>query len=125
MRQLLLKLLLSSGTSALVGCGVPGVPKPPSLNLSQPVTDLRAVRKGDSVFLDWTVPAETTDHLPIRNLGATLICRSLGTPINHCTNPVAKASGSPLTAGNHQKTKSTKRSANITASYIDNLPPTV
>ncbi len=125
MSQLLLKLLLMSGTAAFVGCGVPGAPKPPSLNLPQPVTDLRAVRKGDSVFLDWTVPAETTDHLPSRNLGPTLICRSLGTPINHCTNPVAKASASPLTAENHQKTKSTKRSANITASYIDNLPPTM
>jgi hypothetical protein len=125
MRQFFLELLLISGTAALVGCGVPGVPKPPSLNLPEPVTDLRAVRKGDSVFLDWTVPAETTDHLPFRNLGPTLICRSLNSAIASCTTPVAKISAPPLPAGNHKKTKSAKHSPNAAANYIDNLPPSI
>src|SRR4029077_3163281 len=42
--------------AALCGCGSPGVPLPPSLDLPKPVTDLRAVRKGDKVYLMWTVP---------------------------------------------------------------------
>ncbi len=124
MSQLLSKLLLIFGTAALVGCGVPGAPKPPSLDLPQPVTDLRALRKGDSVFLDWTVPAETTDHLPVRNLGTTFICRSLDA-INNCTNPVAKVPPPPLAAGNHKKAKSAKHSAKLTASYVDNLSGTI
>lgn len=124
MRQLLSKLLLTFGTATLVGCGVPGAPKPPSLDLPQPVTNLRALRKGDSVFLDWTMPAETTDHLPVRTLGPTLICRSLDA-INNCTNPVAKVPPPPLAAGNHKKAKSAKHAANLTTSYVDNLPRTI
>lgn len=125
MRQFLLKLLLMSGTAALVGCGVPGVPKPPSLNLPEPVTDLRVVRKGDGVFLDWTVPTETTDHLRVRNLGPTLICRSLDSTIISCTNPVAKVGPPPLAGGNHKNAKSAKRAPSITAHHIDNLPSTM
>jgi hypothetical protein len=125
MRQFLLKVLLMSGTAALVGCGVPGVPKPPSLDLPEPVTDLRAVRKGDSVFLDWTIPSETTDHLPVRDLGPTLVCRSLDAAITTSTNSVAKVPAPPPAARNHRMTKSAKRSANIPASYVDNLPSTI
>jgi len=124
MRQPLSKLLLIFGTAALVGCGVPGAPKPPSLDLPQPVTDLRALRKGNSVFLDWTVPAETTDHLPVRNLGATFICRSPDA-ISNCTNPIAEVPPPPLAAGNHKKAKFAKHSAKLTASYVDNLPRTI
>ena len=70
MRQFIPRLLsLLFVTAALVECGVPGIPKPPSLDLPQPVADLRAVRKGDSVYLDWTVPTETTDRLPSAALG--------------------------------------------------------
>jgi len=123
MRQLLSKLLLIFGTAALAGCGVPGAPKPPSLALPQPVTDLRALRKGDNVFLDWTVPAETTDHLPVRNLGATFICRSPDA-ISNCTNPVARIPAL-LAARNHKNAKSTKHPAKLTAGYVDNLPRTI
>ena len=38
----------------LTACGAPGPPLPPSLELPQPVTDLRAARKGDKVALTWT-----------------------------------------------------------------------
>jgi hypothetical protein len=62
----------------LVSCGVPGIPKPPSLDLAQPVTDLRAARKGNKVFLFWTAPTETTDNLPLRHPGGTVICRDPG-----------------------------------------------
>jgi hypothetical protein len=91
MRQFITKLvLLISGTAALVGCGVPGVPEPPSLELPQPVTDLRAVRKGDSVYLVWTTPSETTDRLPVRHFGPTRICRSLDAAMSECLNPVGE-----------------------------------
>jgi len=125
MRQFLLNLLLMSGAATLVGCGVPGVPKAPSLDLPEPVTDLRAVRKGDSVFLDWTVPTETTDRLPVRNLGPIFICRALDAVITNCANPVAKVPAPPPAAGNHNKKESAKRTAKITASYLDSLPRTI
>jgi hypothetical protein len=107
------------GTAALLGCGVPGVPKPPSLELPQPVTDLRAVRKGDSVYLVWTLPSQTTDRLPVRHLGPTRICRSLDAAMNECASPVgeALAPGASL-----QPTESAKPAAQMQGSYIDNLP---
>ena len=53
-------LICVLGSAVLVSCGAPGVPIPPALELAKPVTDLRAARKGDKVYLAWTVPAE--DH---------------------------------------------------------------
>jgi len=123
MRQFISKLLLLvSGTAALVGCGVPGVPKPPSLELPQPVTDLRAVRKGDSVYLDWTVPSETTDRLPVRHLGPARICRSLDAAMSECTNPVGEVSAPQLPGAGSQQTKSVKPAAKMQTNYTDNLP---
>ena len=58
------------------GCATPGAPQPPSLRLPQPVKDLQAVRKGDDVYLRWTVPVKTTDNAGIKGaLGTTRICR--------------------------------------------------
>src|SRR5580704_16506279 len=98
-------LLLLSGTAALVGCGVPGVPKPPSLELPEPVTDLRAVRKGDRVYLDWTVPNETTDRLPLRHLGPTRVCRSLDAAMSECASPVGEVAAPQLPGAGLQRTK--------------------
>ncbi len=60
----------------LVGCASPGPPRPPSLQLPQPVRDLTATREGDRVTLRFTIPQRTTDGLPIREarLNASL-CR--------------------------------------------------
>lgn len=118
-------LLLISAAAALVGCGVPGVPKPPSLELPEPVADLRAVRKGDRVYLDWTVPAETTDRLAVRHLGATRICRAMDAAMSECANPVGEVPAPQLTGSNSQPTKSAKVAAKVQASYIDNLPRTL
>jgi hypothetical protein len=60
-------LFLLLASIMLAGCGVPGVPKPPSLDLPQPVGDLRAVRKGDSVYLAWTVPSQRPITLALRH----------------------------------------------------------
>ncbi len=65
------------GITLLSGCGTPGIPLPPSLELPKPVTDLHAVRKGNKVYLTWTDPTQTTDRQTIRHFGGTRICRSL------------------------------------------------
>lgn len=61
----------------LVGCASPGPPRPPSLNLPQPVTDLVAQRIGNDVQLHWTTPAKTTDGLEIKGPLTVQICREL------------------------------------------------
>ncbi len=76
--------------AGLSGCGAPGIPRPPSLDLPQPVSDLRAVRKGDRVYLAWTVPSQTTDGTTLRHLGDTRICRSVDLEMTECANPVGK-----------------------------------
>jgi hypothetical protein len=126
MNQFISKLLLLlSGAAALVGCGVPGVPKPPSLELPQPVTDLRAVRKGDSVYLDWTVPAQTTDHLAVRHLGSTRICRSLDAAMSECANLVGEVPAPRTQRANSKQTKSAKPATTTHANYIDIVPRTL
>jgi hypothetical protein len=126
MRQFSSKLLLLvSGAIGLVGCGVPGVPKPPSLELPEPVTDLQAVRKGDIVYLEWTVPVQTTDRLALRHLGPTRICRSLDPAMRECANPVEEVPAPQLTGTSPQHGKSAKPAAKIRANDRDNLPPTL
>ena len=51
----------------LCGCGYIGDPQIPALNLARRVTDLRAVQYGDRLVIDFTVPALTTDALPLRS----------------------------------------------------------
>ncbi len=60
----------------LAACGTPGAPQAPSLNLPTPVQDLRAARKGDKVYLSWTVPRQNTDKTNVRRMGDTRVCRS-------------------------------------------------
>lgn len=69
---------------AFAGCGSPGVPLPPSLELARPVSDLRAVRKGNTVFLTWSAPDATTDRHNIRHPGPTEICRVVGKVMREC-----------------------------------------
>ena len=77
MRARLLTLLLLGST--LLGCGVPGAPLPPSLDIPKFVGDLKAVRKGETVTLTWTTPTETTDGELIRRPGKMLVQRALTT----------------------------------------------
>jgi hypothetical protein len=104
---------------AIVGlnaCGVPGIPKPPSLNLPQPVTDLRAVRKGDRVYLSWTVPTTTTDSLAVRHPGPTQVCRSANGGLTACGTPVGGVAAAEVPKKNEQAAKQ---------SYVDPLPATL
>ncbi len=88
-----------------VGCGTPGAPLPPSLNLPDRVTDLAAVRVGDRVSLTWTMPKKNTDKLPLKGLIGVRLCRREG------TEPCQTA-GSGLEIAPGDK-----------GSYIDALPP--
>src|SRR5246127_5527935 len=92
-------------------CATIGPPQPPSLDLPQPPSDLRASRKGDRVTLTWTIPNLTTDRGTIRNRGPALICRALQ-EMNACNTPVGEV---PAPAG--QTTNSSGRQAQ--ASYVD------
>jgi len=86
------RALYATMVLGFTACGVPGIPRPPSLNLPKPVTDLRAVREGDRVYLAWTAPAETTDNLPVRHVPfGTVLCRSLGAMRPGCAGGVMPA----------------------------------
>src|SRR5713101_2555391 len=74
----------------LAGCGSPGVPSPPSLELARPVSDLRAARKGNTVYLTWSAPEVTTDRHNILHPGPTEVCRALGTVMHDCGVGVAQ-----------------------------------
>jgi hypothetical protein len=102
-------------------CGAPGVPLPPSLQLASPVTDLKATRKADKVYLSWTVPARNTDGLRIRELGKTQICRSTDPLVvaKDCDTPVGSVAP-PAISVSPRKGQSP---AKIDATYVDTLQP--
>ncbi len=68
--------ILFAALFALAGCGMPGAPLPPSLNLSVPVTDLSAVRAGAQVSLAWTMPTKTTDKVLLKGNISVRVCRN-------------------------------------------------
>ena len=126
------KLLLGMTPLVLVGCAAMGPPRPPSLKLPKPPTDLRASRKGDKVVLTWTVPAFTTDHQTVRSLGATRICRGSEPVLKECGTAVGEAApvvsvvprsenaraSRPLPHGSGTKSNSGQK---VAASYTANL----
>jgi hypothetical protein len=59
----------------LAGCGMPGPPQPPSLQLAKQVGDLAAERVGPVVELRWTGPEENTDKTKVKPGGKTVVCR--------------------------------------------------
>jgi len=111
-------------TALLAGCGAPGIPIPPSLELAKPVTDLRAVRKGDNVYLAWSVPVETTERRAIRRPGPTRVCRSVGDTIAQCEAPVGEISPARVTppAPSPAKKKDGTTAPRLTAGYRETLP---
>lgn len=68
--------LAAALAAALTGCGTPGAPQPPSLNLAEPVADLAATRAGNQVALTWTMPKKNTDKLLLKSNVAVRICRT-------------------------------------------------
>ncbi len=112
-------LLLGVMTSLVSGCASSGPPLPPSLELPRPVTDLRALRKGDKVYLAWTVPTQTTDRQSVRALGPTLICRSIAASMTDCGTPVAEVAAS---AAENNLPKGRSGATAGAASFVDRLP---
>lgn len=107
--------------ATMIGCGSPGIPRPPSLQLPEPVSDLRAIRKGDRAYLVWTIPADTTDDLPVRHPGVTQVCRSVDLAMAQCGSPAGQVPAQPVAAGS----KTTAAPVNVQASYIDPIPSTI
>lgn len=64
-----------AATVVLCGCGLPGAPQPPSLNLPRKVADLTASRAGNQVALHWAMPSRNTDSTLIKGPVEVQICR--------------------------------------------------
>jgi hypothetical protein len=107
----------------LVSCGTPSAPIPPSLELVKVVTDLHAARKGDRVYLAWTVPTRTTERLPVRHRGPTRICRSLGADIRDCSSPVAEVPAARFPPPGSEPQKMGEPGPEVEANYVDTVPP--
>jgi hypothetical protein len=100
---------------ALAGCGSTGVPLPPSLELARPVSDLRAVRKGNAVYLTWSAPEATTDRHNIRHPGPSEVCRTVGTIMRDCGVAVGRVPFAKLPAA-------AKAEPKHLLTYSDQLP---
>ncbi len=85
MRTITFLLLLS--LLGLAGCGTPGAPLPPSLNIPKAVSDLKAVRKGDTVTITWTAPQNTTDGALVKHPGKMKLQRSVLTAGSNASTP--------------------------------------
>lgn len=83
----------------VTGCGTPGAPQPPSLQLPEPVADLAAMRAGDEVTLHWTMPKKTTDHLLIVGPVEAVVCRREVLETHLIEANCAKASAVSLASG--------------------------
>lgn len=118
MKRLLPRLLTIVATALLLACGYPGPPKPPSLNLAEPPSDLRAIRKGNAVHLAWTVPTETTDGLAIHSYGSTRICRSTDPAMSDCAAAVGEVAPPAVPFGNTPTPK-------LQQNFTDILPATL
>jgi hypothetical protein len=88
---------LLSAAAFLAGCGMPGAPQPPSLNLPNPVTNLSAVRTGDQVALAFTLPKRTTDKVELKAPVTARVCRS-ETKATAC-NAIATLQFAPASEG--------------------------
>jgi len=91
-------------TLAICGCGTPGAPMPPSLNLPVRVQDLAATRSGSQVALTWTMPRKNTDKLLLKGYIAVHLCRQ------EAATPCAPAGDLSLLPG-------------ATGAFTDTLPP--
>jgi len=106
-------LALTGVILTFTACATMRPPRPPSLDLPKPPSDLRAVRKGGNVKLTWTVPSLTTDRQAIHTLGPTRICRGTEPKLEQCGTPVGEA---------ERAATSSKPGQKVSASYTDLLP---
>jgi hypothetical protein len=77
---LMLPFLFLVSATWLAGCAAPGEPterKPP---VPAAITDLAAHQQGDDLILTFTLPKDTVDHRPLKNIPAIEIYRSFDPP---------------------------------------------
>jgi hypothetical protein len=91
-------LIFGLAAALLTGCANPGPPRAPSLYLPAPVADTKiaASRTGNVVAVRFTVPARSTDNLPLRAPQLSgLLCRQAETgpcvPVTSRLTVAAKA----------------------------------
>jgi hypothetical protein len=96
----------------LTGCASVQAPLPPSLELPKPPSDLRAIRKGDHVYLYWSIPSQTMDRQSVRRASPTRICRTLEASMKTCGTPVGNVP--PLPKG--------VKTPRAEATFVDTLP---
>jgi hypothetical protein len=95
-RPLLILIGCITSVTVLSGCGTPGAPQLPSLQLARPVDDLAAARKGNKVELDWTLPRKNTDRTLVKNIPESRVCRHDGTALmSDCTVAAPVANPKP------------------------------
>jgi fibronectin type 3 domain-containing protein len=111
--------IVALATALITACGTPGAPLPPSLELANPVSDLRAVRKGDKVYLAWTVPTQTTDRQNIRHPGKTSVCRNTAAVMVTCGTLVGDVPPAQLPQITAKKVGDASKPQ---AMFIDTLP---
>ena len=117
-RPLLILLGCISLVTVFTGCGTPGAPQLPSLQLARPVDDLTASRKGNKVQLDWTLPIKNTDHTLVKNIPESRICRHEGTALmSGCT--VVGTVPNPKIEEKHKG----ENPPQVRMKYTDTLPP--
>lgn len=105
---------------ALAGCGTPGAPSLPSLNLARPVDDLIASRRGNKVDLEWTMARKNTDRTNVKHNPSMLICRHPGTALMAKCEVVAEVT--PPTPKAAQKQKGEGPPGDVRIHYVDTLP---
>ena len=71
--------VLISAFSLLLGCGAPGEPAERKSPIPVAIADLAASQQGDDVVLTFTLPKESIEHKPLKQLPAIEIYRSFET----------------------------------------------
>ena len=83
------------------------------------MSDLRAVRKGDKVYLAWSVPTQTTDRQNIRHMGLTSVCRGSDPALPVCETLAGHVSPAEVTP---VPGKNAATGTKAQASFVDMLP---
>ena len=118
--RLLVLLSCSLMLVVLPGCGTPGAPSLPSLNLARPVEDLTATRRGNKVDLEWTQPRKNTDRTNVKRNPVTRICRHPGTQLMATCDMVAEVT--PPTPKPAEKKKGENPPGDVRIHYVDTIP---
>jgi hypothetical protein len=114
-------LAAALAVAAFAGCGTPGAPQPPSLNLADPVADLAATRTGSQVALTWTMPKRNTDKLLLKGSVAVRICRSVYDATNSA-NDVTLGTGDQGLHACFTVTGDLQLAPGADAAFTDTLP---